>query len=501
MAEEVTPSSTKRDSDSLSDEHTIAAVDFLAKKSKDPTPVSEPELVAPAKAPALATEALLAEPTPLPPTPGNHEPLFSATELAEFDIDVLCPAPAQKPTEVKALSKVTQGKDPEDKRNTAPIRSDEVIKTLTKALDDDTIPDGDRTGVDRLIKVLSLPANTARSSRPQLHQLTLLDFPALASTTQLIDQPAEPTSEPQEIPLKVLPPPPAQETLTIVPPLAPPAVKSEPPAHRPSPPPIQNPASAPIAPSRITEPDEPEDEEEDEYGGLGRTMVTPVGPQLPPVKQQLQSPRFPTLSLLGLLAIILTGIVCVARFSGRKPEINTPRPVVRVPVVRPITPTKAPAFYEPPPPKLTAKPATLVAPEPKERLVYLYTLKKSDRTRNENTLGALAERFGCDAQSLANNNNVGTDLTAPLARNTTLWLPKNCPYDPSRGLHTGVVLGYLVTADEAPLSLKTVAQRYRCHEIGKLKRYLKANNATVDPEAIPAGTRVWLPNTLCSLEN
>jgi hypothetical protein len=166
-----------------------------------------------------------------------------------------------------------------------------------------------------------------------------------------------------------------------------------------------------------------------------------------------------------------------------------------------IRPQTIPSLIQAPASKIAVQQAALPVPEPKERIVYLYTLKKSDRARHENTLEALAERFGCDAQSLANNNTAGSDLTAQLAPGTTLWLPKNCPYDSSKGLHSGVVLGRLVMADEAPLPLQAIAKEYGCRELGKLKRYLKANNPTADPVAIPSGTRVWLPSTLCRLES
>lgn len=154
-----------------------------------------------------------------------------------------------------------------------------------------------------------------------------------------------------------------------------------------------------------------------------------------------------------------------------------------------------------PPPKQTT--AVEISPEPDKIFLYRYYVSAGRLRHNQNRLSAIAERFGCDTKQLRiyNKNLFPSESQEFLQKAGYLWIPGDeCSYDARAHLHTDYVLSYRVGEDEGPIALGALRRRFGCQK-EQLTAYFRKETPGINAEAIPPGTRVALPSTLCSALN
>lgn len=216
-------------------------------------------------------------------------------------------------------------------------------------------------------------------------------------------------------------------------------------------------------------------------------------------------------AILGL--VFVASVVMVARKNRTAHASISPGHTLRLAKPAQLeTPTNSRVIAPLPDPPATALAPTLavstpsLAPvklEPAQILLYRYKVNDQDVRKGENTIHAIATQFGCNAVQLRDYNRslFKNETDGHLTKGQLVWIPTDeCAYRAETRRHYDATMSYRVASGEAPLRVADLGKRFGCR-IESLRRYLLKESPHINPDMIPAGSRVFLPSTYCTAIN
>lgn len=206
----------------------------------------------------------------------------------------------------------------------------------------------------------------------------------------------------------------------------------------------------------------------------------------------------------GIVIGATLGILCIASVITlvRPKHLPTNQPMKKAAATTPNS--FVPKTAQKPVPVTMATPISTASPaEPKPNtpsvILYRYKVSRKDVLNGDNTVSWLAARFNCDALKLRDYNKslFSSPTNENLGRGQLVWIPSDeCNYQGVEHLHTDATLSYTVTSEESPLVLVDLARRFECNE-RKLRHYLAETSPDLNLNALPVGSRIYLPDSYC----